>query len=112
MVDLDLGRVPTPAPEATKEPVSDVLEARIAPAQPPKPTSHTVEEGETVRTLAERFGISPLTIMAANGLRNADLLQVGQDLVILPTDGVLYTLRAGHTCLAAPIACNRSGEQR
>ncbi|TMF05111.1 MAG: LysM peptidoglycan-binding domain-containing protein [Chloroflexi bacterium] len=97
MVDLDLGRVPTPAPEATKEPVSDVLEARVAPAQPPKPTSHTVEEGETVRTLAERFRISPLTIMAANGLRNADLLQVGQDLVILPTDGVLYTLRAGES---------------
>ena len=97
MVDLDLGRVPTPAPEATKESVSDVLEARVAPAQPPKPTSHTVEEGETVRTLAERFRISPLTIMAANGLRNADLLQVGQDLVILPTDGVLYTLRAGES---------------
>src|SRR5207253_7083059 len=40
-------------------------------------------------------GISPETIMAANGLRNPDLLQVGQDLVILPTDGVLYTLRQG-----------------
>ena len=45
--------------------------------------------------LAARFGISPETIMAANGLRNPDLLQVGQDLVILPTNGVLYTLREG-----------------
>ena len=33
--------------------------------------------------------------MAANGLRNPDLLQVGQELVILPTNGVLYTLREG-----------------
>src|SRR5438105_2418589 len=47
--------------------------------------------------LAARFGISPETIMAANGLRNPDLLQVGQDLLILPTDGVLYTLRAGES---------------
>src|SRR5207248_6533751 len=43
------------------------------------------------------FGISPETIMAANGLRNPDLLQVGQDLVILPADGVLYTLKDGES---------------
>src|SRR5205823_9525226 len=49
------------------------------------------------RMLAARFGISPETIMVANGLRNPDLLQVGQELVILPTDGVLYTLRAGES---------------
>jgi cell wall-associated NlpC family hydrolase/nucleoid-associated protein YgaU len=97
MVDLDLGGAPTPAAEVTTQPVADVLQDKVAPAQPPKATTHTVEEGETVRTLADRFGISPLTIMAANGLRNPDLLQVGQDLVILPTDGVLYTLRSGES---------------
>jgi LysM repeat protein len=74
-----------------------MLEAPITPARPAKPTTHTVEEGETVRMLAERFGISTATIMAANGLRNPDLLQVGQDLVILPTDGVLYTLKSGES---------------
>ena len=88
---------PTPVPTAVAEPVNDVLEAGIAPAEPPKPTTHSVEEGETVRMLAAKYGISPETIMAANGLRNPDLLKVGQDLVILPTDGVLYTLKAGET---------------
>ena len=58
---------------------------------------HTVEEGETILTLADQFGVSPETIMSANSLRNPDLLQVGQDLVILPTDGVLYTLRPGES---------------
>jgi cell wall-associated NlpC family hydrolase/nucleoid-associated protein YgaU len=87
---------PTAAP-AAPQPIDDMLQATIAPAEPPKPTTHTVEEGETLRMLAARFGLNPETIMAANGLRNPDLLQVGQDLVILPTDGVLYTLRSGET---------------
>jgi cell wall-associated NlpC family hydrolase len=96
MVALDVPE-PTPVPTPAAQPVNDVLEATIAPAEPAKPSMHTVEDGETVRMLAARFGISPETIMAANGLRNPDLLQVGQDLVILPTDGVLYTLKAGET---------------
>ena len=94
MVELDLA-APQAAP--AEQPVSDTPEATIAPAVPPKPITHTVEEGETVRMLAARFGISPETIMAANGLRNPDLLQVGQNLVILPTDGVLYTLKSGES---------------
>ena len=94
---VDLNFAAPAAPARVEEPVSDTPEATIAPAVPPKPIRHTVEEGETVRMLAERFGISPETIMAANGLRNPDLLQVGQDLLILPTDGVLYTLRNGES---------------
>ena len=97
MVALDLP-APTPVAHApTEQPVNDMLEATIAPPEPPKPITHTVEEGETIRMLAAKYGISPETIMAANGIRNPDLLQVGQDLVILPTDGVLYTLRQGES---------------
>jgi len=97
MVALAIDPTPQPTQAAPAAPVDDMLEATIAPAEPPRPTTHTVEDGETIRMLAARYGISPETIMAANGLRNPDLLQVGQDLVILPTDGVLYTLRAGET---------------
>jgi cell wall-associated NlpC family hydrolase len=86
----------TPDASAT-QPVNDVFETTIAPPEPPKPITHTVEEGETVRMLAAKYGISPETLMAANGIRNPDLLQVGQDLTILPTDGVLYTVRQGES---------------
>jgi LysM repeat protein len=58
---------------------------------------HTVAEGETIRMLAARYGVEPLTILYANNLRDPDLLQVGQDLVIPPTDGVLYTLQVGES---------------
>jgi cell wall-associated NlpC family hydrolase len=97
LVELNLAPTVAPTPAPTQDNVSDTPEATIAPAVPPKPITHTVEECETVRMLAARYGISPETIMAANGLRNPDLLQVGQDLVILPTDGVLYTLRNGES---------------
>jgi cell wall-associated NlpC family hydrolase len=82
----------TTTPEATAEPAATEEKPSAA-----KPIVHTVEEGESVRMLAAKFGISPETIMAANNLRNPDMLQVGQDLVILPSDGVLYTLRNGET---------------
>ena len=72
MVELNGAAPPAAVPAPVEQPVSDTLEATIARAQPAKPTVHTVEEGETVRMLAERFGISPETIMAANGLRNPD----------------------------------------
>jgi cell wall-associated NlpC family hydrolase len=64
---------------------------------PPMPVVHTVEEGESLRMLAARFGISVDTIMAANQLTNPDLLKVGQELVILPTNGVLHTVSEGES---------------
>jgi len=98
MAQLDLEQPPTtPALDMpVDDPVAAPPEADVAPAPAaPKPSVHTVEEGDTLRSLADQFGISPETIMAANGLRNPDMLQVGQDLVMLPTDGVLYVVKAG-----------------
>ncbi len=94
---VDVAVAPAAPTPAADQPVNDVLEATIAPPAPPQPITHTVEEGETVRMLAAKYGISPETLMAANGIRNPDMLQVGQDLVILPTDGVLYTLKEGES---------------
>jgi cell wall-associated NlpC family hydrolase len=94
--------VEEPAPTAEVVQEQPVVAAPTAqPAAetppPPKPSVHTVEEGESLRMLAARFGLNPETIMAANSLTDADMLQIGQDLVIPPTDGVLYTLRSGES---------------
>ena len=94
---LDVAPAPAAIAIPAAQPINDMLQATIAPPEPPKPITHAVEEGETVRMLAARYSISPETLMAANGIRNPDLLQVGQNLVILPTDGVLYTLRRGES---------------
>lgn len=59
-------------------------------------TKYTVQAGDTVVTLAAKFGISSQTIKWANGL-TSDALTVGSSLYILPIDGVLYTVKTGDT---------------
>ncbi len=56
----------------------------------PAPVDYEVQAGDTINGLAERYGVTPLTIIAANGLLNSDSLRVGASLVIPPTTGVLY----------------------
>ncbi len=57
--------------------------------------------GDTVTTIAAAHGLSPNTIRWANNL-STDALEPNRNIVILPTDGVLYTTRAGDS--AASIA--------
>jgi murein DD-endopeptidase MepM/ murein hydrolase activator NlpD len=61
--------------------------------------TYTVQTGDSVFGIAERFSISPQTIMWSNGRLedNPDLLSVGQELVILPTSGVYHIVEEGDT---------------
>jgi chromosome segregation ATPase len=43
---------------------------------------HVVQKGETLSLIAKRYGVTVDAIMAANGLPNANIIRVGQALVI------------------------------
>lgn len=43
---------------------------------------HTVQKGESLSLIAKRYGVTVEAIMAANGLSDANLIQVGQSLLI------------------------------
>ncbi len=58
--------------------------------------SHTVEEGETLESIADKFEISKDTIKWANSLSNGSV-KAGDDLLILPTSGILYYVERGDT---------------
>ncbi|MGC8877821.1 MAG: peptidoglycan DD-metalloendopeptidase family protein [Anaerolineae bacterium] len=63
-------------------------------------TTYVVKPGDTIFGIAAQFGIKPETIMWANGRfveDNPDLLRVGQELVILPVDGVYHQVGKGDT---------------
>lgn len=62
-------------------------------------TTYTVEQGDTVYGIAAKFGLAPETIMWSNSdlENNPDMLQVGQEIVILPVDGVYHQVGAGDT---------------
>jgi len=55
---------------------------------------YTVEKGDTLSTIAEKFGISTETIRWANNLSNDDIT-VGDSLKILPVTGIAYKVAKG-----------------
>ena len=87
-----------PTPDTTPEVASPFAGIAEPPPQPPErpgPVHHTVSEGEVLWQIAEQYNLRPETILWANDIKDPDLLLIGQDLVIPPTDGVTYTVRPG-----------------
>ncbi|GEM_PF-2566110 len=58
---------------------------------------YVVQAGDTVREIAQRFGLSNETIIWANDLANPDLLLAGTELLIPPVDGVVHHVQPGDT---------------
>jgi len=58
---------------------------------------YTVQNGDTVSTIARHFGITVNTILWANNLTSFSLIRPGDRLSILPYSGVLYTVKKGDT---------------
>jgi murein DD-endopeptidase MepM/ murein hydrolase activator NlpD len=61
--------------------------------------TYTVQGGDTVQAIADRFGLDPTSIMWANpAIEDApDLLRIGQEVVILPIDGVYHKVAEDDT---------------
>ncbi len=59
--------------------------------------TYVIEQGDTLGVIAEKFGLSLSTVLWANGLTYNSTIQPGDDLKILPSDGVLYTVTSGDT---------------
>ena len=60
---------------------------------------HTVKEGDSVEKLADRYGIAANTVRWANDLDTQGVMQPGDELLILPVDGVLHTVSRGQTLI-------------
>ncbi|MDD5750109.1 MAG: M23 family metallopeptidase [Candidatus Pacebacteria bacterium] len=58
---------------------------------------YSVQKGDTVSSVALRFGISSETLLWANNLTAKSLLKVGQELVILPVSGIMHMVQKGDT---------------
>jgi len=61
--------------------------------------TYVVQAGDSVSSIAEKFEITPETIVWANGSleKTPDLLVIGQELTILPVSGVYHTVQGGET---------------
>lgn len=56
---------------------------------------YIVKSGDTISTIAEKFGISVNTILWENNLSVYDLIRIGDELAILPKTGVIHSVKSG-----------------
>jgi murein DD-endopeptidase MepM/ murein hydrolase activator NlpD len=63
------------------------------------PVIYTVQSGDTVLGIAAKYGLQPETIMWSNSEleQNPDRLAIGDQLRILPVDGLLHVVEPGDT---------------
>jgi LysM repeat protein len=86
---------PTPTPSPTVTPTATISPTQTvsptatttttpteAPTPSPTPTIYTVQQGDTLTSIGQRFGVPWQAIAAANGLPENAILQLGQQLVI------------------------------
>ena len=86
-----------------------IADNSLAPApnphtyQPKKPEHnfriYTVQPGDTPNYIADSLGISPATLLGGNPWlsQESNLLQTGAELLVLPVDGALHTVKPGDT---------------
>ncbi len=58
---------------------------------------YIVEEGDTLSSIAAKFGVSLTTLLWENRLTERSILRIGQKLTILPTSGVSHRVAKGDT---------------
>lgn len=61
---------------------------------------YTVEDGDTIGIIAEKFGLKTATILAVNGLTARSIIRPGAVLRVPPMDGIVYVTKRGDTLAA------------
>jgi murein DD-endopeptidase MepM/ murein hydrolase activator NlpD len=59
--------------------------------------TYVVQPGDTLASIAARFGLNVGTVVWANNLKNTAIIRPGDSLKILPVSGVLHTIKKGET---------------
>ncbi len=88
-----VANVPAVLSASTQDPG---LDTQISDKMRDSIISYTVQDGDTVSSIANKFGVSPDTIRWQNGL-TGDRIKVGQTLQILPVTGVAHKVQKGDT---------------
>lgn len=84
------GRITAAASRQLLAPLTPKMQAAFAdaaaalPPPPPPPREHVVAAGDTLSTLARRYGVTLANLLAWNRLRSDSLLRIGQRLQLGP----------------------------
>lgn len=71
---------------------------RVAPPKPLTPITYHVVAGDTLSSIAQKFGVSTTSIAAASGISaSQNALQINEKLTIPPVPGVVHVVQSGDT---------------
>lgn len=76
----------------------EIISVSSAPIQAPATSTYTVRSGDTLSSIASKFGTSYQALASLNGISNPNLIYVGQVLRVngsASASSVYYTVRAG-----------------
>lgn len=76
----------------------EIISVSSAPIQVPATSTYTVRSGDTLSSIAAKFGTNYQALASLNGISNPNLIYVGQVLRVngsASTGSVYYTVRAG-----------------
>jgi surface antigen len=73
--------------------------------------SYTTVAGDTVTSVAAKFGVTTDSIRWSNSLSSSDALSPGMHLTIPPVSGIVYTVKAGDTPATLAIEFNANADQ-
>jgi LysM repeat protein len=73
------------------------LTARRGRSSAIQPFAYEVRQGETLQEIATRFGTDVSALLWNNGLEDANQVQVGARLTVLPVQGVLHLVKVGES---------------
>lgn len=59
--------------------------------------TYTVRSGDTISSIAKKFGVSEETILWQNGLKKESVIKPGQKLEIPPVTGIVHKVKRGET---------------
>ena len=98
---LDVERAPADTTQVQSAPSPTLAAKPVATSPPPATVTigpagliYVVQPGDTLTALSDRFGLSPATVAAANGMDQPEPVFAGQELRI---PGIIYFVQQGDT---------------
>ena len=77
--------------------LGDVFGGGAEQSQKKEVVDYEVQPGDTLQSIANFYNISVNTLLWANDITSSSKIKVGDNLVILPIDGILHIIKSGDT---------------
>lgn len=92
---------PTDEPTATPAPYTPAPTA--TPTITPTPVFHTIQAGESLLAIANRYGVSVAALQEANGILDPRTLQIGRQLIVPREEDAILVAEATATPTPMPV---------